>query len=144
MVNHKILLEDIRLSTLPNNLIRWMSSYLHGRSAITEFRNTYSKQRLIKTGVPQGSIISPVLFNFAHQKHRFQILTSKCTHTQTTLQFNQQSRILTTYGKYQHLPTKINHIFRKQGSTSFQRKIYSYINHTANGTIQCPSSNKSQ
>ena len=42
---------------------RWLKSYLHGRQAIVEFRNSQSKARKVKTGVPQGGVLSPCLFN---------------------------------------------------------------------------------
>ena len=44
-------------------LKRWLKSYLHGSQAIVEFRNSQSKARKVTTGVPQGGVFSPCLFN---------------------------------------------------------------------------------
>ena len=63
-VNHIFLLKQILNTTLDNNSIRWLSTYLRGRTAAVTYLNTTSKQRIIRTGVPQGSVLSPLLFNF--------------------------------------------------------------------------------
>ena len=64
MVPHHLLLSRILQTTLPNNHIRWLATYLHGRSAYCLYNTATSKQRPIRSGVPQGSVISPCLFNF--------------------------------------------------------------------------------
>ena len=63
-VNHTSLLKQLLNTTLDNNSIRWLSTYLRGRTAAVTYLDTTSKQRIIKTGVPQGSVLSPLLFNF--------------------------------------------------------------------------------
>ena len=64
MVPHHLLLDRILHSTLPNNHVRWLAAYLHGRSAYCRYNTATSKQRPIRSGVPQGSVISPCLFNY--------------------------------------------------------------------------------
>ena len=64
MVSHDKLLADIHLSNLPPELKRWFNCYLHGRQSRVNFRNTLSKSRNIRAGVPQGAVTSPKLFNF--------------------------------------------------------------------------------
>ena len=64
MVHHRTLLEKLESTSLPRSLVRWLANYLHGRMAKTLFRDRLSKARVVRTGVPQGSVISPTLFDF--------------------------------------------------------------------------------
>ena len=59
-----LLLDEISQTTLHPNIIRWLRSYLQGRQAACVFQGHRSAFRRIHLGVPQGSVISPVLFNF--------------------------------------------------------------------------------
>ena len=54
---------DLLGRSLPGSLARWLNCYLRGRQSRVSFRNTLSASRNVKTGVPQGSVISPSLFN---------------------------------------------------------------------------------
>ena len=58
-VSHDLLLECLMETTLPS-----ISCYLHGRSASCQYRQARSGFRSVGAGVPQGSVISPCLFNF--------------------------------------------------------------------------------
>ena len=62
-VDHSELISDITNSTLPCDIKRWLANYLNGRQAFVEFRGQKSKYRKIKMGVPQGGVLSPILFN---------------------------------------------------------------------------------
>jgi hypothetical protein len=64
MVNHAKLLKDLNRSSLPPHIKRWMNCYLHGRQSKVSFRDKTSTTRNVKTGVPQGAVTSPILFNF--------------------------------------------------------------------------------
>ena len=63
-VNHTKLLQAVSNSTLPHNTVRWLVSYLRGRSAFCRYNRAASVCHAVRTGVPQGSAISPLLFNF--------------------------------------------------------------------------------
>ena len=62
-VSHTKLLQDIYDSTLPNVYKRWLSNYMAGRRSYVEFRGSRSGFRKNKQGVPQGGVLSPLLFN---------------------------------------------------------------------------------
>ena len=63
-VNHNVLLSKIERSTLPEPTCRWLSNYLRSRQSVTSCRGIKSKARIVHTGVPQGSNMSPTLFSF--------------------------------------------------------------------------------
>ena len=64
MVNTDKLLKDLGTTTLPPEIKRWFNCYLHGRQSKVNFRNQTSTSRNVRTGVPQGAVTSPILFNF--------------------------------------------------------------------------------
>ena len=57
-------LQDLNNSSLPPFVKRWLSCYIHGRQSKVNFRGKTSKSRNVRTGVPQGAVTSPILFNF--------------------------------------------------------------------------------
>ena len=63
MVLHDKLLDVVFDTMLPNQLKRWLLVYMTGRQSYVEFRGAKSKRRLAKRGVPQGVVLSPILFN---------------------------------------------------------------------------------
>ena len=64
MVNHDKLLKDLDQTHLPSCLKRWFCCYLKGRQSRVNFRNQLSKHKNNRSGVPQGAVTSPILFNF--------------------------------------------------------------------------------
>ena len=63
-VEHTLLLQEVAGTPLHSNLVRWLRSYLRGRVSYVEYQNTKSAFRRNHFGVPQGGVISPILFNF--------------------------------------------------------------------------------
>ena len=63
-VNRNVMLSKIVISTLPEATCRWLSNYLRGRQSITNGRGVKSMARIVYTGVPQGSKMSPTLLSF--------------------------------------------------------------------------------
>ena len=61
-LNHEILISKLRYYGLNDNAIKWFTSYLCERSQYVEIDGIKSDSQDIKTGVPQGSILGPLLF----------------------------------------------------------------------------------
>ncbi len=62
-VDHHLLLRDINNLPLNSYIKRFLCGYLRGRQTYVLFRNSTSKYRKVKQGVPQGGVLSPILFN---------------------------------------------------------------------------------
>ena len=61
-LDHIILLEKIRYYGINGTSLDWFRSYLSNRKQYVEIDNEKSPCLYIKTGVPQGSILGPLLF----------------------------------------------------------------------------------
>ena len=70
-VNTHTLIGKLLQTSTPGTILKFVANYIKGCKAYTSFRNHKSIQRQVKTGVPQGGVLSPTLFNI----HTADILT---------------------------------------------------------------------
>ena len=61
-VNHDILLGKMKAMGCSNSAVKWFRSYLSDRKQLTDLSGTRSELDNITCGVPQGSILGPLLF----------------------------------------------------------------------------------
>ena len=61
-VNNAILLKKLQHYGIRGNVNDWFSSYLIGRTQTTQIADCISNKEITMTGVPQGSVLGPLLF----------------------------------------------------------------------------------
>ena len=61
-LDHNILLKKLRYYGIEGTSLKWFTSYLNQRSQYVELNGSQSDRKIILTGVPQGSILGPLLF----------------------------------------------------------------------------------
>ena len=61
-IDHKILLQKLKCIGLSDSAIDWIKSYLTNPTTFLEIKGFQSSEKDFKCGVPQGSILGPLLF----------------------------------------------------------------------------------
>ena len=61
-MDHDILIYELKLYNFNDITLEWFTSYLENRTQVVKVGDNVSAKQSIKTGVPQGSILGPLLF----------------------------------------------------------------------------------
>ena len=62
-INIHTLIRKLLQTKIPGKINKFIANYIKGRKAYTTYRNHTSSQCQFKTGLPQGGVLSPTLFN---------------------------------------------------------------------------------
>ena len=62
-LNHDILLDKLKLYGLGKDALDWIRDYLTNRAQYVKIGNAKSRWRSLKYGVPQGSVLGPLLYS---------------------------------------------------------------------------------
>ena len=80
-VNHEILLEKLKLYNCGENSLKWFCSYLKNRSHCVSIGNKLSNFKSTVNGVPQGSILGPLLYIiYTNEMTSVMKINNKCQH----------------------------------------------------------------
>ena len=102
-VNHSILTEKLRMYNLEKSAIDWIVSYLNFRTQFVQIGNASSRMYAMERGVPQGSVMGPLLYALYTNEMSTVIRDKDCQnpiHEDTEKLFGKQCNLcgnLTTY-----------------------------------------------
>ena len=63
LVDHDILLKKLAIYLKNSSSLPFLKSYLHNRTQCVLLHGSYSSKESVKYGVPQGSVLGPILFS---------------------------------------------------------------------------------
>ena len=61
-VDHGLLIKKLERYGITDKYLKWVSNFLKDRVQVVYLNNTYSYPAVVKSGVPQGSVLGPLLF----------------------------------------------------------------------------------
>ena len=72
-INHTILLKKLEMYGITSTELKWFSSYIRGRKEVLKSHQETSGLCNITCGVPQGSVLGPILFLFIYDISNFAV-----------------------------------------------------------------------
>ena len=102
LIDHGILLKKLELYRCTALTVMWFKSYLKDREQCTSFKGILSERATVKSGVPQGSILGPLLFIL--------FINDMPLHTEGDMDMYADDSTLSTVGKnINELEDTLNH-----------------------------------
>lgn len=122
-LDHNILLNKLKVAGVRDITLDWFKSYLFNRKNITYVNHILSDSKLVKTGVPQGSILGPLLFLLYINDIPLNINSNSYL-------FADDTTILTTGKNISSLLYNINNDINLLSNWLLQNKLYINCNKT--------------
>ena len=101
-VDHKILIDELKLYGITGNTLNWFISYLDKRYQTCKVNNVRSSRKLIECGVPQGSNLGPLLIVLYVND------LPNCLDQAEPSMFADDTNISTSAGSVEKLETQLN------------------------------------
>ena len=93
-ISHSVLLSKLQAYGITDNELNWLTDYLFNRKQVVQYNETFSNSCPVFTGVPQGSIIGPLLFLIHfNDAHRSLEHTNIVTYADDTVIFTSSSEM---------------------------------------------------
>ena len=115
MVDHQTLLNVLNSLGFRGHFQKLMKNYLNDRSFRIKYNNTLSENYKITRGVPQGSIISPILYSI--YVNDFSIADTKI------IQYADDSTIIVKYSNLQQLSQYLDEISKSLSNYILQKRL---------------------
>ena len=102
-VNHEILLEKLKYYGIKETSYNWFKSYLCERLQYTQIKDSESSLKAVSHGVPQGSVLGPLLFILFFNDMHTSVKHSKVHH------YADNTNLLLTSNSLKKINRQINH-----------------------------------
>lgn len=106
-ISHTHLLQKLSDMGLQTNSVTWIKSYLNSRKQRTAFKNVTSDESTVTSGVPQGSILGPILFLCFTNEHTNSFPEAK------VVSYADDSQFIVTGKKMETIKAKLEEIIEK-------------------------------
>ena len=102
-VHHETLIQKLKLYNLDNAAIEWIENYLNYRTQFVSIGNASSKMYSVDRGVPQGSVLGPLLYTLYTNEMSTVIQDPDCldpSHLRTQKLFGDQCHLCGNLTQY--------------------------------------------
>ena len=128
-VDHQILLKKIEYYGIAGNNLRWFESYLKDQKQFVSFENNSTKKATVTFGVPQGSLLEPLLFLlYVNDLHHASKVLNPITFADDTNLFFSHSDINILFEKMKKELTNVsNWLSANKVSLNVKKTKYSFF-----------------
>ena len=107
-ISHNLLLNKLSKQGLSENSLHWIKSYLTNRQQTSKFKDYTSTEEIVTAGVPQGSIMGPLLF-LCFTNDLYEVFDDNCK----VVSYADDTQILVFSNNPSQLKTTIRNIILK-------------------------------